>query len=64
VEPRKRETAHLEEMPEPDGRGGSVLGEAMAVGVCGTDVEILEGEYGQRAHLPHPGRRAYAILTK
>jgi D-arabinose 1-dehydrogenase-like Zn-dependent alcohol dehydrogenase len=60
VEPRKRETAHLEEMPEPDGRGGSVLVEAIAVGVCGTDVEVLEGKYGHRAHPPRSGRRARA----
>jgi D-arabinose 1-dehydrogenase-like Zn-dependent alcohol dehydrogenase len=64
VEPRKREAAHLEEMPKPDGRGVSVLVEAIAVGVCGTDVEILEGKYRRRAHPPHPGRRARAILTK
>ena len=46
VEPHKRETARLEDIPEPDGRGGSVLVEAIAVGVCGTDVEIVEGTYG------------------
>ena len=33
-------------MPEPDAREGSVLVEAVAVGVCGTDVEIAEGKYG------------------
>jgi threonine dehydrogenase-like Zn-dependent dehydrogenase len=31
---------------EPDERDGSVLVEAVAVGVCGTDVEIVEGKYG------------------
>ena len=46
VEPHKRDTARLEDLPEPDGRGGSVLVEAIAVGVCGTDVEIVEGKYG------------------
>ena len=46
VEPHKRDTACLEDLPEPDGRGGSVLVEAIAVGVCGTDVEIVEGKYG------------------
>jgi threonine dehydrogenase-like Zn-dependent dehydrogenase len=46
VEPRKPETAHLEDIPEPDVRAGSVLVEAIAVGVCGTDVEIVEGKYG------------------
>jgi threonine dehydrogenase-like Zn-dependent dehydrogenase len=46
VEPHKRETARLEDVPEPDVRDGSVLVEAIAVGVCGTDVEIVEGKYG------------------
>jgi threonine dehydrogenase-like Zn-dependent dehydrogenase len=46
VEPGKPGTARLEEVPEPDAHGGSVLVEAVAVGVCGTDVEIVEGKYG------------------
>jgi glucose 1-dehydrogenase len=46
VEPPKPETARLEDVAEPDERGGSVLVEAIAVGVCGTDVEIVEGKYG------------------
>jgi threonine dehydrogenase-like Zn-dependent dehydrogenase len=46
VEPRKPGTARLEDIPEPDAREGSVLVEAIAVGVCGTDVEIAEGKYG------------------
>jgi len=46
VEPHKPETARFEDIPEPDVRGGSVLVEAIAVGVCGTDVEIVEGKYG------------------
>jgi threonine dehydrogenase-like Zn-dependent dehydrogenase len=46
VEPRKPGTARLEEIPEPDAAGGAVLVEAIAVGVCGTDVEIAEGKYG------------------
>jgi threonine dehydrogenase-like Zn-dependent dehydrogenase len=46
VEPGTPGTARLEEVPEPAGRDGSVLVEAIAVGVCGTDVEIVEGKYG------------------
>ena len=34
------------DIPEPDVQEGSVLVEAVAVGVCGTDVEIVEGKYG------------------
>ena len=46
VEPHKPGSACLEDVPEPDVRNGSVLVEAIAVGVCGTDVEIAEGKYG------------------
>ena len=46
VEPKKPGTARYEEMAEPDVSEGSVLVEAVAVGVCGTDVEIVEGKYG------------------
>ena len=49
VEPKKPETARYMEMPEPDLRDGSVLVEAIAVGVCGTDVEIVESKYGWSA---------------
>ncbi len=46
VEPGAAGSARLEEVPEPDPRTGSVLVEAVAVGVCGTDVEIASGAYG------------------
>jgi threonine dehydrogenase-like Zn-dependent dehydrogenase len=46
VEPKKTGTARYEDFPEPDVSEGSVLVEAIAVGVCGTDVEIVEGKYG------------------
>jgi threonine dehydrogenase-like Zn-dependent dehydrogenase len=46
VEPKKAGTARLEDIPEPDWCEGSVLVEAVAVGVCGTDIEIVEGKYG------------------
>ena len=46
VEPKKTASVLLEEVAEPDEREGSVLVEAIAVGVCGTDVEIVEGNYG------------------
>jgi len=46
VEPKKSGTVRLEEVEEPDVHEGSVLVKAIAVGVCGTDVEIVEGKYG------------------
>ncbi len=46
VEPKKAGTASYMDFPEPDIHQGSILVEAVAVGVCGTDVEIVEGKYG------------------
>lgn len=46
VEPMRPGSARLEEVAEPDPRQGAMLVEAIAVGVCGTDVEIVEGKYG------------------
>jgi len=46
VEPMKAGSARWEDVPEPGPGDGSVLVEAVAVGVCGTDVEIVEGKYG------------------
>ena len=46
VEPRRAGSASLEDVPEPSPREGAVLVEAIGVGICGTDVEIVEGKYG------------------
>jgi glucose 1-dehydrogenase len=46
AEPKNLESARWEDIPEPNVQEGSVLVEAVAVGVCGTDVEIVEGKYG------------------
>src|SRR4029453_4151125 len=51
VEPRKPGSVRFEDVPEPDARDGSVLVEAIAVGVCGTDTEIVAGAFGA----PPPG---------
>lgn len=39
-------SARLDEVSEPSTELGSVLVEGLAVGVCGTDVEIVSGIYG------------------
>jgi glucose 1-dehydrogenase len=44
--PGTSRSVRLEEVPEPDAELGPVLVEALAVGVCGTDVEIASGLYG------------------
>jgi threonine dehydrogenase-like Zn-dependent dehydrogenase len=46
VVPKSAGTLGWTEVPEPDPAEGSILVEAVAVGVCGTDVEIVEGKYG------------------
>ena len=46
TEPKKPGSTRWEDIPEPDVHQGAVLVEAIAVGVCGTDVEIVDGKYG------------------
>jgi glucose 1-dehydrogenase len=46
VVPGTAGSARLDVVPEPRAQLGSVVVEALAVGVCGTDVEIASGDYG------------------
>ncbi|HEX6673430.1 MAG TPA: glucose 1-dehydrogenase [Actinomycetes bacterium] len=46
VLPGKEGSAELSEVGEPPPSDGPVLVEALALGVCGTDREIIEGTYG------------------
>lgn len=46
VVPLKPNTVELTELPEPPLEDGPVLVKTRAVGVCGTDIEIIAGEYG------------------
>lgn len=46
VLPLKEGTVDLTELPEPPESDGPVLVRTRAVGVCGTDLEIIAGEYG------------------
>ena len=46
VSPGTAHSARLEEVPEPPETDGSVLVRTWALGVCGTDREILDGRYG------------------
>jgi len=52
VIPGSSGTARLDEVAEPEVGLGSVVVETLAVGVCGTDVEIASGSYGW----PPPGK--------
>nr|WP_201748918.1 glucose 1-dehydrogenase [Micromonospora acroterricola] len=48
VNPRVANSLSLiEDQPEPAPEEGAILVEALAVGICGTDHEIIAGEYGE-----------------
>jgi len=46
VVPNQASSAQIIDIAEPDESTGSVLVESLAVGVCGTDMEIVRGDYG------------------
>jgi threonine dehydrogenase-like Zn-dependent dehydrogenase len=46
VQPMTAGSARLDDVPEPPVSDGPVLVETLAVGVCGTDMEIVSGAYG------------------
>ena len=46
VVPLKADSGELTDMPEPPESDGPVLVETIAIGVCGTDLEICSGAYG------------------
>jgi threonine dehydrogenase-like Zn-dependent dehydrogenase len=47
VTPGTKDSARVREMPDPPESDGPVLVKTLAVGVCGTDHEIIEGGYGE-----------------
>ncbi|MGW4111411.1 glucose 1-dehydrogenase [Actinosynnema sp. NPDC004786] len=46
LDPREAGSLRVADLPEPEPREGELLVEGLAVGVCGTDKEIADGEYG------------------
>lgn len=57
VIPLKAGSAALSDVPEPPESDGPVLVETLAIGVCGTDIEIVTGQYGW----PPPGRERLVL---
>jgi threonine dehydrogenase-like Zn-dependent dehydrogenase len=57
VVPLKKGSVDLTDLPEPPESDGPVLVKTRAVGVCGTDLEIIDGEYGWAP----PGEERLAI---
>jgi len=46
VIPGKQGSVALSGMPEPPDEDGPILVQTLAIGVCGTDLEIINGDYG------------------
>ncbi len=46
IVPGKANSASVQEVPEPPASEGSVLIRALALGICGTDFELISAEYG------------------
>lgn len=47
IVPGKAGSAAVTDLPEPPESAGAVLIETVAVGICGTDLELVAGEYGE-----------------
>jgi threonine dehydrogenase-like Zn-dependent dehydrogenase len=47
LDPGTPDSAELEEVPEPDPAEGSLVIDGVALGICGTDADIVGGEYGE-----------------
>ena len=46
VIPGQQDSVALTDMPEPPDEDGPILVQTQATGICGTDLEIINGEYG------------------
>ena len=57
VRPGVKDSLALVEVPEPPADQGDVLVQGLAVGLCGTDAEIVSGAYGQ----PPPGQELLVL---
>jgi len=57
VSPGVIDSARLDEVPEPPAEDGAVLVRTLALGVCGTDREILNGIHGS----PPPGEQRLVL---
>jgi len=47
LDPGTPDSAALEEVPEPAAAEGAILVDGVALGICGTDAEIVRGDYGE-----------------
>jgi threonine dehydrogenase-like Zn-dependent dehydrogenase len=47
IDPAHGGSAALDDMPEPGEDEGAILVDGVALGICGTDTEIVRGDYGE-----------------
>ena len=45
--PGQIDAARIDEVPEPPAADGDILVRTVALGICGTDREIVSGAYGE-----------------
>ncbi|WP_369193321.1 alcohol dehydrogenase catalytic domain-containing protein [Streptomyces djakartensis] len=57
VRPGEKESLEVRDVPDPVPRAGELLVQGLAVGVCGTDKEIVQGDYGWA-----PAERDWLVL--
>jgi threonine dehydrogenase-like Zn-dependent dehydrogenase len=57
VQPRVADSLRLDDIPEPPAADGTLLAQTLALGICGTDREIIAGEYG----VAPPGRERLVL---
>ena len=57
VVPGRSGSASLIDIPEPDPQAGALLVRTLAIGICGTDAELVSGRYGWAP----PGRERLVI---
>ena len=62
VIPGQQGSVALTDMPEPPDEDGPILVQTQAVGICGTDLEIINGEYGSPPSGQEPGLAA--VVTR
>jgi NADPH:quinone reductase-like Zn-dependent oxidoreductase len=61
LEPGKPGSLALQEIDDPAPDPGAVLVRTLAIGVCGTDRELIEGVYGE--HRPG-GRASSSVMNR
>jgi glucose 1-dehydrogenase len=57
VVPGQPDQVHVSDLPDPQAESGTLLVQGRLLGICGTDLDIVENGYGR----PPPGRDRLVI---